>query len=120
MKKIIIAALLVSSSIIAAETVKPNDDGSFSSKPIDGGKIYKQNCAMCHGAEATESPKEGIPALAGRDATRLALAIRAYRDQDNDVGSYTMHKNSEVMKNQTVRLSDRQISALAKYINALK
>ena len=120
MKSIIIAVLFAGSSLIAAEGAKPNDLGSFSDNAKDGAALYKQNCAKCHGEKATESPKSGIPALAGRDATRLALAIRAYRDQDNDIGTYTMHKNSEVMKNQTVRLSDRQISALAKYISSLK
>jgi len=114
MKSIIIAVLLASSSLIAAESVQASKSG------IDGAKIYKHNCAVCHGEKAIESPKKGVPALAGRNATRLALAIRAYRDQDENIGTYTMHKNSEIMKNQTHMLSDRQISALAIYINGLK
>jgi len=120
MKSIIIVALLAGGSLMAADVVKPNDSGSFSEKTMDGATLYKQNCAMCHGPKATKSPKGAIAALAGRDATRLALTIRAYRDQDNDVGTYTMHKNSDVMKNQTMKLSDRQIGALAKYISSLE
>jgi len=119
MKNIIIAALLAGSSLVAADNVQANKSGSFSSKSADGAELYKQNCAVCHGERATKSPETKVPALAGRDATRLALRIRAYRDQDNEVGTYTMHKSSEVMKNQTVKLSDRQIGALAKYISSL-
>ena len=120
MKSIIIAALLASSGLMAADSVKENNSGSFSSKSVDGAALYKQSCAVCHGEKATKSPETGIPALAGRDATRLALRIRAYRDQDNEVGTYSMHKTSEVMKNSTVKLSDRQIGALAKYISSLE
>ncbi len=114
MKSIIIAALLAGGSLMAAD-----NSGSFSSKKVDGAALYKQGCAVCHGENATKSPEANVPALAGRDATRLALRIRAYRDQDNEVGTYTMHKTSDVMKNSTVKLSDRQIGALAKYISSL-
>jgi len=119
MKNIIIAALLAGSSLVAADSVKASETGSFSEKSLDGASLYKQSCAVCHGDKATKSPEAKVPALAGRDATRLALRIRAYRDQDNEVGTYTMHKSSEVMKNSTVKLSDRQIGALAKYISSL-
>jgi len=120
MRNIIIAALLASGSLVAADAVQANNSGAFSAKDIDGAKIYKHNCAVCHGEKGIESPKKGIPAIAGRDATELALAIRAYRDQDKNIGTYTMHKTSEIMKNQTDMLSDMHISALAKYISALK
>jgi len=119
MKRIIIAALLVSSSLVAADAAKGSNTGTFTAQGIDAAKIYKKNCAVCHGDKGQESPKKGIPAIAGRDATVLALTIRAYRDQDNNVGTYTMHKNSQIMKNQTQRLSDMHISALAKYISNL-
>jgi len=119
MRSIIIAALLAGSSLMAAENVQANESGSFSTTSVDGAALYKQSCAVCHGEKATKSPETKVPALAGRDATRLALRIRAYRDQDNEVGTYTMHKTSEVMKNSTVKLSDRQIGALAKYISSL-
>jgi cytochrome c553 len=119
MKSIIIAALLAGGSLMAADSVKADNSGSFSSKEVNGAALYKQSCAVCHGEKAEKSPETGVAALAGRDATRLALTIRAYRDQDNEVGTYTMHKSSEVMKNSTVKLSDRQISALARYISGL-
>jgi cytochrome c553 len=120
MKNIIIIALLISGSLMAEDSVKGNKSGSFSSAKTDGAALYKKRCSVCHGEKATKSPKSDIPALAGRDATRLALKIRSYRDQDNEVGTYTMHKSSRVMKDSTSSLSREQIVALAKYISALK
>ncbi|AKF25744.1 hypothetical protein YH65_10360 [Sulfurovum lithotrophicum] len=120
MKRIVIAALLAGSSLMAADTVKTSDSGTFATKNIDGAAIYKRQCAICHGEKGEKSPAKGIAPLAGRDATILALRIRAYRDQDNDIGTYTMHKSNEVMKFETIKLSDMQIGALAKYISSLK
>lgn len=111
MKKVIIAALLASVGLMAADT-------TF--KGIDGAKIYKQRCALCHGATGQKVPDKAVGPLAGRDATEIALKIRSYRDQDKDVGSYTMHKDSQVMKDATSSLSREQIVALAKYIQSLK
>jgi len=105
MKKILLLTVLLASvSLMAAS----------------GEKLYKQKCALCHGAKAMESPKDGVPALAGRDVTELALTIRAYRDQDSRVGTYTMHKDSRIMYDATSSLSRDKIVALAKYISALK
>ncbi len=104
MKKIIFTILLASVSLMA----------------VSGEKLYKQRCASCHGLTATESPKSGVPALAGRDVTELALTIRAYRDQDERVGTYTMHKDSRIMYDATSSLSRDKIVALAKYISGLK
>lgn len=107
--------LLASASLMAAEGVKAN-----TKVEADGAKIYKQRCSLCHGATGKDVPDKAVGPLAGRDATELALKIRSYRDQDSDVGSYTMHKDSQVMKDATSNLSTEQIVALAKYINSLK
>jgi len=104
MKKIVIVLLLASIGLMAA----------------DGAKLYKQRCSLCHGEEAQKSPREGIAALAGMDATVLALTIRAYRDQDNRVGTYTMHKSSQIMKDSTSGLTRDMIVAIAKYVSGLK
>ena len=104
MKKTIIVLLLASMSLMA----------------MSGEKLYKQRCASCHGDKAQESPKKGVPVLAGRDVTELALTIRAYRDQDERVGTYTMHKDSRIMYDATSSLSRDKIVALAKYISGLK
>ncbi|MDY0233121.1 MAG: c-type cytochrome [Sulfurimonas sp.] len=104
MKKFIIVLLLASMSLMAA----------------DGAKLYKQRCSLCHGENAQKSPLEGVAAIAGMDATVLALTIRAYRDQDNRVGAYTMHKTSQLMKDSTSGLTRDMIVAIAKYISGLK
>ena len=111
MKKIILSALFASVSLMAA-------DGAFT--PIDGKTLFKQHCALCHGDKAEKSPLEGVSPLAGWDAVKLALTIRSYRDQDQRTGTYTMHKNSRVMNDATVGLSQNEIVALAKYISNLK
>jgi len=115
MKRVIIIALLAGSSLMAAESAQANNSIPFSPKAY-----YDKNCIVCHGAKGEKVPEKGIAPLAGRDATILARTIRAYRDQDKDVGAFTMHKDSEVMKFATVSLSDPEISALAKYISELK
>ena len=119
MKKIIIATLLLSGSLMAAGSAQSKSTGGFAGS-IDGAAFYKQHCSKCHGDFGEKSPATGILPLAGRDATILALTIRAYRDQANDIGSYTMHKSSQMMKDATVNLSDRHIGALAKYISSLQ
>ena len=119
MKNIIIATLLLSGGLMAAGSTQANKAGGFSGS-IDGAAFYKQHCSKCHGDMGEKSPATGIAPLAGRDATTLALTIRAYRDQSNDIGSYTMHKSSQIMKDATVNLSDRHIGALAKYISSLQ
>ena len=105
MKKILLLSVLLASvSLMAAS----------------GEQIYKKRCASCHGNKAQKSPHTGVPALAGRDVTELALTIRAYRDQDQRVGTYTMHKDSRIMYDATSSLSRDKIVALAKYISGLK
>ena len=104
MKKITIMLLLASMSLMAA----------------NGAKIYKQRCSLCHGEKAQKSPRKGVPALASRDVVELALTIRAYRDQDENIGSYTSHKSSQVMKDSTSGLTRDAIVAIAKYISGLK
>ena len=103
MKKIVIVLLLASMSLMA----------------VSGEKLYKQKCASCHGDKAQEQAQKGVRPLAGRDVTELALTIRAYRDQDERVGTYTMHKDSRIMYDATSSLSRDKIVALAKYINGL-
>jgi len=110
MKRIVIAALLAGSTLMAADTPKS----------LDGEALYQKHCATCHGKKGEKSPDNKVAPLAGRDATVLALTIRAYRDQDKNIGTFTMHKENELMKFETWKFSDVQISAIAKYISSLK
>ncbi len=118
MKKILLTALLASVSLIAADSAPAKKTGVF--LPIDGPALYSKHCASCHGEDGRKVPSPEASVLAGRDAVRLALKIRAYRDQDGRVGTFTMHKVSRLMYDQTSRLSDKQISALARYISGLE
>ena len=102
MKNIIIVALLLGSALMA----------------IDGAKVYEQHCLLCHGKYAEKAPGLSTP-LAGRDASRLALEIKAYRDQSDGVGCYTKDKHSQVMEDSTYALTTDHIVALAKYISDL-
>ena len=118
MKKIIISALLSSVYLIAADSAISNKSGGFTT--IDGATLYKKRCSLCHGKNGQKVPNGSTTPLAGMDDTKLALRIRAYRDQDSNVGSgYVMHKNSQIMKDATQNLSTDRIVKLAKYINNL-
>jgi len=112
MTNIFFAMLLASLSSIALSA------GGF--LPIDGNALYKKECALCHGKKGKKIPTGGEAVLVGRDAVGLALEIRAYRDQDRRIGAYTMDKDSQVMKDATSNLSNKEISAIATYINSLK
>ena len=117
MKKIISAVLFTTISLMATDT-KMVKSGVF--EPVDGAMLYQKHCSLCHGTDGRKVPTGASSMLAGRDAVRLALTIRSYRDQDKSIGAYTMHKSSEIMKLQTVKFSDRQIGAIAKYISGLE
>ena len=103
MKNMIMLALLLSSALMA----------------IDGVKVYEQHCLMCHGVSAEKAPGSSTP-LAGRDATRLALEIKAYRDQSDGVGCYTKDKLNAIMEESTYALTTDHIVALAEYISSLR
>jgi len=117
MKKIILSALLVSVSLIAADSATVNKSGAF--LPIDGKALYKQHCSLCHGEKGEKAPPKAVP-IAGMEPVVLALKIRAYRDQNDRNGAYAIHKDSRVMKDQTVGLSTNEIVAIAKYVSTLK
>ena len=106
---IIITALFVSSGLMA----------------MDGERVYKQHCLVCHGENAKKTPGAIAP-LAGRDASSLASKIRVYRDLGDKVGCYaTTDKNSMIVHSMTMQestydLTEEHIIALAKYISSLK
>ena len=120
MKSIIIAALLAGGSLVAAENVQANKSGSFSSTEVDGAAFYKKRCAVCHGEKGEKALLKGMIPIAGLDAGVLARKVRAYRDQEERHGAYAIYKTNEVMREATYSISNQQISAIAKYISALK
>ena len=120
MKNIVMITLLISVNLMAVNKVHANKSDTFIFTVADGAALYKKRCAICHGEKATKSLVSGVSTLAGMDATRLARMIRAYRDQDNDMGPYTINKNSQVMREATYSISNQQISAIATYLSGLK
>ncbi len=119
MKNIIIAALLVSGSLMAAESVQ-SKESSVSSTGIDGAAFYKKRCSVCHGEKGQKSPLKGMVPLASMDAGALARKVRAYRDQESRHGAYAIYEDNQVMREATYSLSDSQISAIATHISGLK
>lgn len=119
MKNIIIAALLTSGSLMAAESVQANKTG-VSSTGVDGAKFYKKRCSVCHGENGEKADLKGMIPLAGMDAGKLARTVVAYRDQEERHGAYAIYKTNEVMREATYSLSNEQISAIATYLSGLK
>jgi len=118
MKKIIIAALLTSASLIAADSVPANK--AAASSGVDGAKFYKKRCSVCHGKNGHKTPLKGMIPIASMDATSLARKVRAYRDQEERHGAYAIYEDSQVMREATYSISDQQISAIAAHISGLK
>lgn len=120
MKNIIIAALLVSGSLMAAESVQANKSASLSSTGVDGKVFYEKRCSVCHGKKGEKASLKGMIPLAGMDAGVLARKVRAYRDQEERHGAYAIYQTNEVMREATYSLANEQISAIATYISGLK
>lgn len=120
MKNIIIAALLLSGSLVAAESIEANKAGAVLSTGIDGAKFYKKRCSVCHGEKGEKASLKGMVPLAGMDAGVLARKVKAYRDQEDRHGAYAIYQTNEVMREATYSLSNEHISAIATYISGLK
>jgi cytochrome c553 len=107
MKNIIIAALLASGSLIAADSVQANKSGSFSATEVDGAAFYKKRCSVCHGEKGEKALLKGMIPIAGLDASVLARKVRAYRDQEERHGAYAIYKTNEVMREATYSISNQ-------------
>ena len=111
MRNIIIAALLASGSLVAAESVQAG---------VDGEAFYKKRCSVCHGEKGKNVTLKGMKPLAGMDATSIARTVRAYRDQEERHGAYAIYETNQVMREATYSISNEQISAIATYLSGLK
>ena len=118
MKNIIIAVLLVSGSLIAAESVPVDKSGT--STGVDGKRFYEKRCSICHGVDGKKVALKGMRPLAGRNAGELARKVRAYRDQEERHGAYAIYEDNQVMREATYSISNQQISAIATYLSGLK
>jgi mono/diheme cytochrome c family protein len=124
MKKIILPMLLVSIGLVAAEA--PYKPGLL--LPPQGDKIYAQECATCHGADATATSFSGFPEgikyakIAGLDAKDLAKTIKEYRGgiESKDYAPLNKYGFGAAMAAPTRDLSWDEIDAVAEYISNLK
>jgi mono/diheme cytochrome c family protein len=92
MKNIIIAALLASGSLVAAESVPANKSGA--STGVDGKVFYEKRCSVCHGENGEKADLKGMIPLAGMDAGKLARKVVSYRDQHERHGAYAIYKTN--------------------------
>lgn len=120
MKNIILAALVASGSLVAAESVQVIKPASLSSTKVDGKVFYEKRCSVCHGEKGEKATLKGMMPLVGRDAGELARKVKAFRDQEERHGAYAIYEENQVMREATYSISDQQISAIATYLSGLK
>ncbi len=115
MKKTILSILLVSATLMAADSASVYKSGVL--LPANGEAIYKQDCIQCHGADGKQIAFEGssrvkYAPINGLDAAKLAQELKDYR-----FGRVNKQGYGALMKSSLVDLSYEEIDALAKYIS---
>lgn len=74
-------------------------------------------CASCHGPTGAGNGAAGYPRIGGQHATYVAARLRAYRE----LGSKELPDgNQKMMAAVAAKLSDKEIDALASYLNGLQ
>lgn len=76
----------------------------------DGEAMFARTCVACHGAHA--QGQEDMPRLAGQPSTYVRKALTRFRDKDPS-------RAGSVMMGVAEQLSDREIEALATYVQSL-
>lgn len=79
---------------------------------VDGAAVY-QTCVACHGANAEKKALNKSQIIKGWESKKVVAALHGYKD-----GTYGGVMKG-VMKAQVTKLSDAQITAVAKYISSL-
>lgn len=80
---------------------------------VDGGALYNQKCASCHGSKAEKSALNKSQIIAQFSETQIKEALKGYQ-----TGTYGKEMKA-LMQGQAKGLNDAQINALAKYISTL-
>lgn len=74
-------------------------------------------CGACHGPNGAGNAAAGYPRIGGQHATYAAARLRAYRE----LGSQELPDgNQKMMAAVAAKLSDKEIDALASYLNGLQ
>ena len=98
MKKIVLALLVASVSLMAA----------------DGAAAYKK-CASCHGAKGEKKALNKSEIIAGWDAAKTEEALNGYK-----AGTRNVHGMGAMMKGQVASYDAATIKAVSAYIAGLK
>lgn len=80
---------------------------------IDGGALYGQKCASCHGSKGEKAALNKSQIIAQFSETQVKEALKGYQ-----AGTYGKEMKA-LMQGQAKALDDAQINALAKHISAL-
>ena len=83
-----------------------------------GGNLDKgiSACMACHGPSGRGNPGAGYPILAGQHTTYTANQLMAYRAGERQTDA----EQNQVMRNIAARMSDKEIQAVASYIQGLQ
>lgn len=95
------------------EKVQPKTTQSTPVASIDGGALFGQKCATCHGAKAEKQALGKSQVIAGWEAQKIKDALHGYQ-----AGTYGKEMKA-VMQGQAKGLNDVQIDALASHISSL-
>ncbi|HWU68744.1 MAG TPA: c-type cytochrome [Stenotrophobium sp.] len=74
-------------------------------------------CAACHGPTGAGVPASGYPRIGGQHATYLASSLRRLHDMNAES---LPDGNVKIMSSIAAKLSDKEMDALASYINGLQ
>ena len=70
-------------------------------------------CTACHSPHGAGNPAAKFPRLAGQHATYTANQLKAYRAEQRN------YPEAEIMVTETERMNDKEIAAVASYIQGL-
>ncbi|MGH8460351.1 MAG: c-type cytochrome [Stenotrophobium sp.] len=74
-------------------------------------------CAACHGPTGAGNPAAGYPRIGGQHATYLAGSLRRLHDMSAES---LPDGNVKIMSSIAAKLSDKEMDALASYLNGLQ
>lgn len=78
---------------------------------VDGGAVFGQKCASCHGTKAEKAALGKSQVIAGWNAAKVKDALKGYQN-----GTYGKEMKA-LMQGQAKGLNDAQIDAVAKHIS---
>ncbi|WP_187648032.1 c-type cytochrome [Nitrosophilus labii] len=81
----------------------------------DGAKIFKQKCAVCHGENAQKSSLGVSKIIAGWPLEKTIKKLKEYK-----TGKLNQYGFGNMMRNRATKLTEKEMLAVAKYIESLK